>query len=152
MVSKDPVLSNKQKITVLSASGLPPTNSSLSLLPDYSSSSIIRTTSPSSLRVKFSVYNLALKTIDNWALICFSKCPSCSALYRWAQAQCWPLTPTSMWVLSLIKSRDKKKKKSRDVTLLTKMCIAKVMAFRVVILWIWALDHKEGWVPNNWCF
>ena len=19
-------------------------------------------------------------------------------------------------------------------------------------LWIWELDHKEGWVPKNWCF
>ena len=19
-------------------------------------------------------------------------------------------------------------------------------------VWIWELDHKEGWVPNNWCF
>ena len=19
-------------------------------------------------------------------------------------------------------------------------------------VWMWQLDHKEGWVPNNWCF
>jgi len=30
--------------------------------------------------------------------------------------------------------------KSRDITLLTKVCIIK------------ELDYKEGWEPNNWCF
>ena len=25
------------------------------------------------------------------------------------------------------------------------------MVFPVVI-WMWALDHKEGWEPKNWCF
>ena len=33
-----------------------------------------------------------------------------------------------------------KKKKCRDITLLTKVCIVK------------ELDHKEDWEPNNWCF
>ena len=50
--------------------------------------------------------------------------------------------------------------KSRDITLLTKVCTVKAMMFLVVVYrcdmnhkegWC-ELDHKEGWVPNNWCF
>ena len=26
------------------------------------------------------------------------------------------------------------------------------MAFSVVMLQMWELDHKGGWVPKNWCF
>ena len=32
--------------------------------------------------------------------------------------------------------------KSRDITLLTKVCLVKM----------WKLDYKEGWVLKNWCF
>ena len=42
--------------------------------------------------------------------------------------------------------------KSRDITLPTNVCIVKAMVFAVVMLWMWELDHKEGWVPKNWCF
>ena len=42
--------------------------------------------------------------------------------------------------------------KSRDITLLTKVCIVKAMVFLVVHVWMWDLDHKEGWVLKNWCF
>ena len=38
--------------------------------------------------------------------------------------------------------------KSRDITLLTKVHIVKAMFFPV---WIWELDHKQGWT-KNWCF
>ena len=41
--------------------------------------------------------------------------------------------------------------KSKDITLLTKVCIVKAMVFPVVI-WMWELDHKEAWAPKNWCF
>ena len=40
--------------------------------------------------------------------------------------------------------------KSRDITLLTKICIVKAMAFLVVIQ-MWELDHKEVWAPKSWC-
>ena len=40
--------------------------------------------------------------------------------------------------------------KSRDITLLTKICIVKAMVFLVVVH-MWELDHKEVWVPKNWC-
>ena len=38
--------------------------------------------------------------------------------------------------------------KSRDITLLTKVCIVKASSH----VWMWKLDHKEGWAQNNWCF
>ena len=37
----------------------------------------------------------------------------------------------------------------------TKFCLVKAffdkMVF-LVIVWIWELDHKEGWALKNWCF
>ena len=41
--------------------------------------------------------------------------------------------------------------KSRDITVLTKVCIIKPMDFPVVIYGC-EMDHKEGWAPKNWCF
>ena len=41
--------------------------------------------------------------------------------------------------------------KSRDITLPTKVCIVKVQ-FSSSHVWMWELDHKEGWAPQNWCF
>ena len=40
--------------------------------------------------------------------------------------------------------------KSRDITLLTKVCIVKTTVFPVVVYRL--LNRKEGWVPKNWCF
>ena len=42
--------------------------------------------------------------------------------------------------------------KSRTITLLTKVCIIKVMVFFSSHVWMWELDHKKGWKPKNWCF
>ena len=42
--------------------------------------------------------------------------------------------------------------KSRDITLLTKVCIVKAMFFSSGHIWMWELDYKEGWEPKNWCF
>ena len=42
--------------------------------------------------------------------------------------------------------------KSRDITLLTKVCIVKVMVFSSSHVQMWELDDKEGWAPKNWCF
>ena len=41
--------------------------------------------------------------------------------------------------------------KSRDITLLTKVHLVKY-SFSSSHVWMWELDHKEGWVPKNWCF
>ena len=38
--------------------------------------------------------------------------------------------------------------KSRDITLPTKVSYG----FSNSHVWMWELDHKKGWVPNNWCF
>ena len=42
--------------------------------------------------------------------------------------------------------------KSRDITSPTKVCIVKAMVFSSSHIWMWELDHKEGWMPKNWCF
>ena len=42
--------------------------------------------------------------------------------------------------------------KSRDITLLTKVIRVKAMVFSVSHVWMWELDHKEGWALKNWCF
>ena len=40
----------------------------------------------------------------------------------------------------------------KSITLLTKVCIVKSYGFFSSHVWMWKLDHKEGWVPKNWCF
>ena len=40
--------------------------------------------------------------------------------------------------------------KSRDITLSTKVRLAKAMVFPVV-MYRWELDCEESWVPKNWC-
>ena len=42
--------------------------------------------------------------------------------------------------------------KSRDITLPTKVHIVKVIVFFSSHVWMWELDHKEGWALKNWCF
>ena len=45
--------------------------------------------------------------------------------------------------------------KGRNIILLTKVCTVKAMVFPVVMygcVWMWELNHKEGWAPKNWCF
>ena len=41
--------------------------------------------------------------------------------------------------------------KSRDITLLTKVQIIKLW-FCSGHVYMWELDHKEGWAPKHWCF
>ena len=50
---------------------------------------------------------------------------------------------------SILKSR-----KSRDITLPTKVSLVKVMVFPVVmyVTCVWELDHKESWELKNRCF
>ena len=38
--------------------------------------------------------------------------------------------------------------KSRDITLLTEVHIVKATIFSSGCIWIWDLDHKEGWAPR----
>ena len=47
--------------------------------------------------------------------------------------------------------------KCRDITSLTKVCLVTAMFFCYFFsftsshAWMWELNHKEGWVPKNWC-
>ena len=40
--------------------------------------------------------------------------------------------------------------KSRDIPLPTEAHIVKAMVFPVSHVWMWELDHKEGWVLKHW--
>ena len=42
--------------------------------------------------------------------------------------------------------------KSRDLTLPTNLHTGKAMFFFSSHVWMWDLDHKEDWIPKNWCF
>ena len=53
------------------------------------------------------------------------------------------------WVFSL---KTTTTKKGRDITLPTKIHLLKAMIFSNSYIWMWELDHKEGWALKNWCF
>ena len=40
--------------------------------------------------------------------------------------------------------------KSRDLP--AKIRLVKAMVFSSSPVWMWELDYKESWMPNNWCF
>ena len=43
--------------------------------------------------------------------------------------------------------------KSRNITLPTKVHLVKASyGFSSSHVWMWELDYKESWTPNNWCF
>ena len=42
--------------------------------------------------------------------------------------------------------------KSRDITLLTKVCLVKAMFFSSSHVSMWEFNYKESWEPKNWCF
>ena len=42
--------------------------------------------------------------------------------------------------------------KNRDITLPTKVHLSQSYGFSSSHVWMWKLDHKESWVPKNWCF
>ena len=42
--------------------------------------------------------------------------------------------------------------KSRDITLLTVVCLSQSYGFSSSHVWIQELDHKDGWALKNWYF
>ena len=42
--------------------------------------------------------------------------------------------------------------KSREIALLTKVHLVKVMVFSSSHVWMWELDYKRSWALKNWCF
>ena len=42
--------------------------------------------------------------------------------------------------------------KSRDITMPTKVCLSQSYGFCISHEWVWELDNKKGWAPNNLCF
>ena len=45
----------------------------------------------------------------------------------------------------------KKRERERDSTLPIKLHLVKAIFFFSKHVWIWELDHKEGWAWKNWC-
>ena len=41
---------------------------------------------------------------------------------------------------------------SRDITLPTKVHTSQRYGFSSSHVWMWELNHKEGWLPKKWCF
>ena len=52
---------------------------------------------------------------------------------------------------SILKSREKKIKKQRHY-FANKSPSSQSYGFSSSHAWMWELDHKESWVPKNWCF
>ena len=50
---------------------------------------------------------------------------------------------------SILKRRDIKKKR---YCFANKSFISQSFSFSSSHVWMWELDHKEGWVPQKWCF
>ena len=69
--------------------------------------------------------------------------------YRW-WLQSWNSKMLAPWKESY--NKPDRVLKSKEITLSTKVQRVKAMIFPVVMLWMWRLDHKEGWAPKNWCF
>ena len=42
--------------------------------------------------------------------------------------------------------------KSRGITLPTKVCLRQSCGFSSSHVWMWELDHQEGWALKYWCF
>ena len=42
--------------------------------------------------------------------------------------------------------------KSRDINFADKGPYSQSYDFSSSHVWMWKLDHKEGWMPENWCF
>ena len=86
---------------------------------------------------------------------------------KWKQWQIlFSWVPKSLYMVTAAMKLPKKKKclhlgrkamtnlnsvlKSRDITLPTKY--SQSYGFSSSHVWMWQLDHKEGWAQKNWCF
>ena len=76
-------------------------------------------------------------------------------LSSWASKSLWMVT-AAMKLRHLLLGRKTMTNldsilKSRDITLPTKVHLVKSYGFSSSHVWMWELDHKEGWAPKNWC-
>ena len=77
---------------------------------------------------------------------------TCSLEERWAAvygvAQSW----TQLKRLSIISSSSRQHIKKQRHHFANKGLSSQSYGFSSSHVWIWELDHKEGWAPKNWCF
>ena len=77
-------------------------------------------------------------------------------LFSWLQNHCrWWLQPwnektPAPWKKSYDKSRQHIKKQRHYFA--NKGLSSQSYGFSSSHVWMWELDHKESWVPKNWCF
>ena len=70
--------------------------------------------------------------------------------FFWLQNHCrWWLQPWNEKTLAPWKKSYDSTLKCRDITLLTK---CQSYGFSSSLVWMWELDHKEGWTLKNCCF
>ena len=69
--------------------------------------------------------------------------------YRW-WLQPWNKKTLSPWKKSCDKPRQHIKKQRHYLT--DKGPSSQSYSFSSIHVWMWELDHKESWVPKNWCF
>ena len=67
----------------------------------------------------------------------------------------WGISKSQDWATSLSSinynfQTQKKKKKIRDIN--NKVPSSQGYGVSSSHVWMWELDHKESWVPKNWCF
>ena len=84
------------------------------------------------------------------------KCQQWQILFSWAPKSLWMVT-TAMklkrlnpWKESYDKFRHCIKKQKHHFA--HKAPYSQSYGFSISHVWMWELDHEEGWAPKNWCF
>ena len=79
----------------------------------------------------------------------------CQISFSWAPKSMWMVTGAmKLKDISSWNSCDKPRQliKSRDIIFASEIPYSQTYDFFSSHVWMWELDHKEGWVPRNWCF
>ena len=89
-----------------------------------------------------------------WRRIWTTEIPTCHRQGKWSpkkQVVPWNY-PSSSSLLSEIMAHLSSVLKIRDITLPKKGLYNQSCDFSSSHIWMWELDHKEGWAQKNWCF
>ena len=91
--------------------------------------------------------------------ICCSFREHMANLYIWVSSQIKLLKSEGMLAISqcnaFISHLGKAREKGSDLAEVPRLCqnpYSQSYDFSSSHVWMWELDHKEGWAPKNWCF